>query len=72
MNDHIDAIIFDMGGTLRSTNTPLREVNLEKIHEMLELLNMDHDEVEFIQLLKKRTKDLLAVIKKDFIQHKNL
>jgi HAD superfamily hydrolase (TIGR01509 family) len=56
MKQLIDAIIFDMGGTLRSTTIPEREVNQEKIDEMLVLLKLDFDVLEFIQLLSRRAK----------------
>jgi HAD superfamily hydrolase (TIGR01509 family) len=56
MSVHIDAILFDMGGTLRSTTKRLREVNKQKIREMIVLLGADVDDVEFIRLLKKRAK----------------
>ncbi len=56
MKDSIEAIIFDMGGTLRSTTIPEREVNHEKIHEMIALLGGNDDDLEFIQLLSKRAK----------------
>jgi FMN phosphatase YigB (HAD superfamily)/sugar phosphate isomerase/epimerase len=56
MKERIEAVLFDMGGTLRSTTKRLREVNKEKIHEMIVLLNVDIDEVEFTRLLKKRAR----------------
>ena len=56
MKESIEAIIFDMGGTLRSTTIPEREVNHEKIHEMITLLGGNYDDLEFIQLLSKRAK----------------
>jgi HAD superfamily hydrolase (TIGR01549 family) len=52
----IDAILFDMGGTLRSTTKRLRVVNKLKIHEMIVLLGGDFDELEFIKLLKERAR----------------
>ena len=56
MNENIEAILFDMGGTLRSTTIREREVNKEKILEMIALLGADVNEAEFIQLLKKRAR----------------
>jgi FMN phosphatase YigB (HAD superfamily)/sugar phosphate isomerase/epimerase len=56
MKERIEAVLFDMGGTLRSTTKRLRAVNKEKIHEMIVLLNVDIDEVEFTRLLKKRAR----------------
>ncbi|HEY5159062.1 MAG TPA: HAD-IA family hydrolase, partial [Anaerolineales bacterium] len=54
MNEHLDAVLFDMGGTLRSTTQRLHEVNRQKIHQMIVLLGAKFDEAEFIRLLKKR------------------
>jgi hypothetical protein len=54
MNQLIEAILFDMGGTLRSSTIPNREVNKDKINEMILLLEGDFDALEFTQLLKKR------------------
>jgi len=56
MNENIETILFDMGGTLRSTTIREREVNKEKILEMIALLGADVNEAEFIQLLKKRAR----------------
>ncbi len=54
MNQVIDAILFDMGGTLRSSTIPQREADKAKIFEMIDLLGGDFDPLEFTQLLKKR------------------
>ena len=54
MQEQIEAILFDMGGTLRSTIMHERKVKREKIREMLGLLGADFEEGKFIQLLKKR------------------
>lgn len=54
MQEHIEAVLFDMGGTLRSTIIHERKVKREKIRQMLGLLGADDDEGKFIQLLKKR------------------
>ncbi len=56
MRENIEAILFDMGGTLRSNTKHLGDVDLKKIHEMISLLGVDFDDVAFIQLLKKRGK----------------
>jgi putative hydrolase of the HAD superfamily len=56
MTNQIEAILFDMGGTLRSTTIRLPEVDKEKIHEMVVLLGMDIDEAEFIELLQKHAR----------------
>jgi len=56
MKEHIDAVLFDMGGTLRSTTMREREIKKNKIHEMIVLLEADLDEAEFIKLLKKRAR----------------
>ncbi len=42
MNQPIDAILFDMGGTLRSRTMRLREINKDKIREMIMLLRHGH------------------------------
>jgi putative hydrolase of the HAD superfamily len=57
MTDQIEAILFDMGGTLRSTTMRLPEVDKEKTHKMIVLLGMDIDEVEFIELLQRHDRD---------------
>jgi FMN phosphatase YigB (HAD superfamily)/sugar phosphate isomerase/epimerase len=56
MKQPIDAILFDMGGTLRSTTHCLRAVDKEKVRAMIALLNVDLDEGKFIRLLKKRAR----------------
>ncbi len=56
MKENIDAILFDMGGTLRSTNRPLPQVDHEKIREMILLLGVDYQEVGFIKLLQARAR----------------
>lgn len=56
MKEQIDAMLFDMGGTLRSTTIREREVKKKNIHEMIVLLEADLDELEFIKLLKERAK----------------
>jgi putative hydrolase of the HAD superfamily len=56
MKEHIEAILFDMGGTLRTTNMRKREVDKEKIHEMIALLVMDIDEAALIELLHEHAR----------------
>lgn len=56
MNQFIDAILFDMGGTLRSTTRHLRTVDKDKIASMLSLLNSDVEAGKFIRLLKQRAR----------------
>lgn len=68
MSKHIDAILFDMGGTLRSTTKRLREVNKQKIHEMIVLLGADFDEGELIRLLKKRGRAYKNWAKKNMLE----
>jgi len=68
MKEHMDAILFDMGGTLRSTNKRLREVKKEKIHEMIVLLGSDFNKVEFIKLLKKRARAYKNWAKKTLLE----
>lgn len=68
MKEHIDAVLFDMGGTLRSTTKRLREVNKQKIHAMIVLLGADLDEVEFKLLLKKRARAYKNWAKKNLLE----
>jgi HAD superfamily hydrolase (TIGR01549 family) len=56
MKESIDAVLFDMGGTLRSTTIREREVKKKNIHEMIVLLGADLDELGFIKLLKERAR----------------
>jgi putative hydrolase of the HAD superfamily len=56
MNQPIDAILFDMGGTLRSRTRRLQRINKDKIHEMITLLGMDIEELKFIGLLKEHAR----------------
>lgn len=56
MKAPIDAVLFDMGGTLRTTNKSKREVDTEKIREMLVLLGMRIEETEFIKLLQEHAR----------------
>ena len=68
MKEHIEAVLFDMGGTLRSTTKRLREVNKQKIHAMIVLLGADLDEVEFKLLLKKRARAYKNWAKKNLLE----
>lgn len=54
MSGQIDAVLFDMGGTLRCTAIRVREVKKKNIQEMRALLEADFDVSEFIRVLEKR------------------
>ena len=56
MEEFIEAILFDMGGTLRSTNKPLPQADHEKIRQMILLLGVDYQEADFITLLEVRAR----------------
>jgi FMN phosphatase YigB (HAD superfamily)/sugar phosphate isomerase/epimerase len=68
MTNQIEAILFDMGGTLRSTTMRLPEVDKEKIHEMIVLLGMDIDEAELIELLHEHARDYRNWAKKTLLE----
>jgi putative hydrolase of the HAD superfamily len=54
MTAAIEAILFDMGGTLRSKDKSGREEKQEKFQLIIELLGAQVDKVEFKSLLKER------------------
>lgn len=56
MKDTIEAILFDMGGTLRTTTKREREEKREKVRTILGLLDTQADVSEFKKLLKARSK----------------
>jgi HAD superfamily hydrolase (TIGR01549 family) len=54
MKDHIDAIIFDMGGTLRRNYKRDETSRVEIVRRILDLLGSDTSAVEFTKLLATR------------------
>lgn len=56
MSVPIETILFDMGGTLRTTNMRKHEVDIEKIREMIALLGMDWDDEELTAVLQEHAK----------------
>ena len=68
MNNQIEAILFDMGGTLRTTNMRKREVDKEKIHEIIMLLGMDINEAELIELLQQHARAYRDWAKKTLLE----
>ena len=54
MIDHVEAILFDMGGTLRSTRKRSREDRLAFTTEILKLLGSSADPARFSRLLARR------------------
>jgi HAD superfamily hydrolase (TIGR01549 family) len=68
MSTQIETILFDMGGTLRTTNMRKREADQEKIHEMIVLLDMEMDEDEFIELLQEHARAYRDWAKKTLLE----
>lgn len=56
MTNHIEAILFDMGGTLRGSGKKDNASKVEGARQILELLNADASPDEFAQLLTERSK----------------
>jgi len=56
MTDQIEAILFDMGGTLRGSAKKDEDSKKEIVRKMIELLGADASPEEFIELLTERTK----------------
>ncbi len=52
----IDAILFDMGGTLRNRTKHERDEKHQKFHLLVELLGEQVDEADFRKLLKSRAR----------------
>jgi HAD superfamily hydrolase (TIGR01549 family) len=57
MTKSIDAILFDMGGTLRGRTMHDREIKRRKFHTLVEILGAQVDEPDFRKLLKSRAKE---------------
>ncbi len=55
MTNKIEAILFDMGGTLRGTRNRSREERLKYTVEILKLLGSDEDPANFSRLLSRRS-----------------
>lgn len=68
MSKPIEAILFDMGGTLRTTNMRKREVDNEKIREMIALLGMEMAEDEFLGLLQENARAYRDWAKKTLLE----
>jgi len=56
MTNQIEAILFDMGGTLRSSIKKDEAEKLEVVRKIIELLGADASPEEFDELLSERTK----------------
>jgi HAD superfamily hydrolase (TIGR01662 family) len=56
MTNQIEAILFDMGGTLRTTSKRTREEKQQIIQRMMELIDYKSSTEEFTHLLLKRAK----------------
>jgi putative hydrolase of the HAD superfamily len=54
MTDHIEAILFDMGGTLRKTVKREEAEKKEKLRQILDILGDSSDLGKFMQLLDQR------------------
>jgi putative hydrolase of the HAD superfamily len=68
MGTKIEAVLFDMGGTLRTTNMRKRDVDKEKIHEMIVLLGMDIDDAGLIELLQEHARSYRDWAKKTLLE----
>ena len=56
MTNQIEAILFDMGGTLRGSDKKDEASKLEIVRKIIELLDADASPEEFTELLTERTK----------------
>jgi HAD superfamily hydrolase (TIGR01662 family) len=56
MTNQIEAILFDMGGTLRTTSQRTREAKQQIIQRMMELIDYKSSAEEFMHLLSKRAR----------------
>ena len=63
MTDHIKAICFDVGGTLRAT-IKNRESNLDYIRNLQSFLGIEGEPGDFLSLLRKREKEYRKWCKK--------
>lgn len=63
MTDHIEAICFDVGGTLRAT-IKNHESNLDYIRSLQTFLGEEGDPADFLSLLRKREKEYRQWCKK--------
>ena len=54
MTNQIDAILFDMGGTLRGSEKKDEAEKIESVQKIVELLGADASPKEFIELLTER------------------
>ncbi|MCJ7734203.1 MAG: HAD-IA family hydrolase [Anaerolineales bacterium] len=60
MSDHIEAILFDVGGTLRGSIKKSRAEKEKGVEEILALLNADVSPSSFAEKLTKRNDDYLT------------
>ena len=67
MTDHIKAICFDVGGTLRAT-IKNREGNLDYIRNLQSFLGVQGEPAEFLSLLRKREKEYRRWCKKTLLE----
>jgi len=67
MTNQIDAILFDMGGTLRGSEKKDEAEKIEIVQKIIELLGADASPEEFIELLAERTKAYRRWAKKTLI-----
>ena len=67
MTDHIQAICFDVGGTLRAT-VKNRESNLDYIRKLQSFLGVTGEPGEFLTLLRKREKEYRKWCKKTLLE----
>jgi HAD superfamily hydrolase (TIGR01549 family) len=56
MKGNIEAVLFDIGGTLRLITKHKHEEKIQKLNEIIDLLGADADASEFYRLLTKRSK----------------
>ena len=68
MPDHIEAILFDMGGTLRYSIPKDDAAKVEAARRIIKLLGGDADPEEFAQLLSMRAKEYSRWVRKTLVE----
>lgn len=68
MNENIEAILLDVGGTLRGSYPPDKEDQEHALRDILSLMQMDISTDELQNFLKKRTKAYNSWARKTFIE----
>ena len=68
MSDHIEAILFDMGGTLRYSIPKDDAAKVEAARRIIKLLGGDADPEEFAQLLSMRAKEYSRWVRKTLVE----